>query len=343
MATLPATFPAMKHATIVDIAKKLGISPSTVSRALNDHPDCSPETKNRVKKAAAALSYSPNPSARILKGNRTMTIGIIVPEIEHDFFSSAISGIEEVAYKSNYTIILCQSNENFDREVENTRLMLQHRVAGVIASISLNTKTGDHFQALAKKRMPLVLFDRVCEDVTASKVIIDDYHSAYDAVSYLINKGRRKIAHLGGSKEVGIYSKRRKGYADAMAKNQLPVLERLMDNGQLYEEHGYKSFDVLLRENNIPDAIFAVNDFVAIGAFQRIQEAGLKVPGDIAIIGFSNDKITRIVNPPMTTVDQPSREMGKKAAEIMIEMIEGNPIKPTTVVMPTRLIVRGST
>jgi DNA-binding LacI/PurR family transcriptional regulator len=152
-----------------------------------------------------------------------------------------------------------------------------------------------------------------------------------------------KIAHLGGSMEVGIYAKRRNGYVDAIEKNQLPRLETLMTNGQLYEEHGYNSFDTLLRNNNVPDAIFAVNDTVAIGAFQRIQEAGLRIPDDVAIIGFSNDKITRLVSPPITTVDQPSKEMGEKAAEILIQIVEGKPIEPTTLVMPTRLIVRGST
>lgn len=343
MATLPATFPEMSHPTIVDIAKKLRISPSTVSRALNDHPDCSQRTKEIVRKTAVALSYSPNLSAKNLKSNRTTTIGVIVPEIEHEFFSSVISGIEEVAYECNHSIIVCQSNESYEREIENAILMIRHRVAGVIVSISLTTRNGHHFQLLSKRRIPLVFFDRVCDDVTASKVIIDDYQSAYDAVSYLIKRGRKKIAHFGGSKNVQIYSRRRDGYVDAIEKNQLPVLEKLMTNGQLYEEHGYNSFDVLLREGNIPDAVFAVNDNVAIGAFQRIQEAGLKIPDDVAIIGFSNDKITRLVNPPLTTVDQPSKEMGEKAAEILIQIIEGKPIEPTTLVMPTRLIVRGST
>jgi DNA-binding LacI/PurR family transcriptional regulator len=343
MATLPATFPEMSHPTIVDIANKLGISPSTVSRALNDHPDCSQQTKELVRRTAAALSYSPNLSAKSLKSSRTTTIGVIVPEIEHEFFSSVISGIEKVAYESNHSIIVCQSNESYEREVENAMLMIRHRVAGVIVSISLTTRNGQHFHMLSKSRIPLVFFDRVCDDVTASKVIIDDYQSAYDAVSYLIKKGRRKIAHFGGSMEVSIYSKRRKGYIDAVEKNQLQPLETLMTNGQLYEEHGYKSFDTLLRDNNVPDAIFAVNDTVAIGAFQRIQEAGLRIPDDVALVGFSNDKITRLVTPPITTVDQPSKEMGEKAAEILIQIIEGKPIEPTTLVMPTRLIVRGST
>ena len=342
MRTFAATF-AMKHATIVDIAKKLSISPSTVSRALSDHPDVREETKDLVRKTAKELFYSPNPIARSLKSNRTSTIGVIVPEIEHYFFSCAISGIEEVASKFNYTIILCQSNENYEREIENTNLMIRHRVAGVIASISLTTKNGDHFQEFTKRRIPLVFFDRVCDDVVASKVVIDDFKGAFDAVSYLVGKGRKRIAHFGGSKEVAIYSQRWKGYLEAVNKNSLPVLEKLMTDGELYEEHGYNSMDSLIKENQTPDAIFAVNDSVAIGAYVRIKEAGLKIPDDIALIGFSNDKIARFVQPALTTVDQPAMEIGKKAAEILIDTIEKRTIEPKTAVIPTQLIIRGST
>jgi len=333
----------MKHATIIDIAKKLGISPSTVSRALSNHPDVKDETKEKVRKIAKAMLYSPNPIARSLKSNRTSTIGVIVPEIEHFFFSSAISGIEEVASSSGYTIILCQSNESVEREVENVKLMIQHRVAGVIVSISLTTKNGNHFQELLKHRIPVVFFDRVSEDVSASKVLIDDYRSAYDAVSYLIDKGRKAIAHFGGSSEVGIYEKRWRGYVDAMRHAGLPLHEKLMANGELYEQHGYQSFDTMIRENEIPDAVFAVNDSVAVGAMQRIKEARLRIPEDVAIIGFSNEKITRLVDPPLTTVDQPAMDMGKKAAEILIDTIEKHVDEPQTTIIPTRLIVRGST
>jgi LacI family transcriptional regulator len=333
----------MKHATIIDIAKKLGIAPSTVSRALSNHPDVKDETKEKVRRIAKAMFYSPNPIARSLKSNRTSTIGVIVPEIEHFFFSSAISGIEEVASSLGYTIILCQSNESVEREIENTNLMIQHRVAGVIVSISLTTKNGNHFQELLKRRIPVVFFDRVSEDVAASKVLVDDYRSAYDAVSYLIDKGRKSIAHFGGSSEVGIYEKRRRGYADAMRRAGLPLHEKLMTNGEFYEEHGYQAFDSMIKEKEIPDAVFAVNDSVAVGALQRIKEARLRIPEDVAIIGFSNEKITRLVDPPLTTVDQPAMDMGKKAAEILIEAIEEKMVEPQTVVIPTKLIVRGST
>jgi len=333
----------MKHSTIIDIAKKLSLSPSTVSRALNDHPDIKQETKDLVSKTAKELRYSPNRIARSLKNSQTSTIGVIVPEIKHDFFSSAISGIEEVAYQSGYSIIVCQSNESYEREVVNTNVLMHHRVAGVIVSISQTTKCGDHFEDLLKARVPLVFFDRVCDDVAASKVVIDDYKSAYDAVQYLIDKGYKRIAHFAGPKGLGICMRRWSGYVDALQHNHLPVVAELVRYGGLHEQNGYESMDALLRENIVPDAVFAVNDPVAIGAFQRIKEAGLKIPDNVAIVGFSNNKITTLVEPQITTVDQPSFEMGKMAAQMLIDTIENRMPEPKTFVLNATLIKRGST
>ena len=332
-----------RHATIVDIAKKLGISASTVSRALSDHPDIKKETKEHVRKIAKELQYSPNPIAQSLKSNRTTTIGVIVPEIKHDFFSSAISGIEDVAYRSGYTIIVCQSNESYEREVVNANALMHHRVAGVIVSISQNTKSGGHFQDLLRRRIPIVFFDRVCEDVVADKVVIDDYKSAFDAVSYLVGKGYKTIAHFAGPKELGICKRRLNGYVDSI--KQLPLLtpNDWVRYGGLHEQDGYTSMDYLIKEKNIPDAIFAVNDPVAIGAFQKIKEAGLKIPDDIAIMGFSNNKIASLVEPQLTTIDQPSFEMGRKSAEILVKIIEDKIVEPKTWVLDTKLIIRGST
>ena len=335
----------MRHTTITDIAKKLGISVSTVSRALSDHPDIKADTKKRVKKLAKEFNYKPNPIAQSLKNNRTTIIGVIVPEIKHDFFSSAISGIEEVAYHSGYTIIVCQSNENFEREVVNTNALIQQRVAGIVASISQNTKSGDHFQGVIDHGIPLVFFDRACKNISASKVIIDDAKSAFDAVSYLIDKGYKKIAHFAGPKVLEICKRRLSGYTEALNKTRIPIVKELICYGGLHEIDGYNSMDYLLKKNIVPDAIFAVNDPVAIGAFQRIKEAGLKIPADIGIVGFSNNKITSLVDPTITTVDQPSFEMGKKAAEILIELIESEKknARSKTIILDTKLIVRDST
>ncbi len=333
----------MKHTTIVDIANRLGVAPSTVSRALSDHPDVRKATKEEICKLAKELHYSPNPIARSLQSSRTTTIGVIVPEIKHDFFASAISGIEQVAYESGHTIIVCQSNESYEREVVNTHALMHYRVAGVVVSISQNTKSGDHFQDLIKRRIPLVFFDRVCEDVNASKVIIDDWRGAFDAVTHLVNRGYKRIAHFAGPRELGICLRRKNGYLDSLQQHGLSSPEGFIRYGGLHEEDGYKSMEAMLREKKMPDAVFAINDPVAIGAFQKIREAGLHIPEDIAMIGFSNNKITALVDPPLTTVNQPSFEMGKKSAEILIESIQDGSLEPRTITLETELIVRRST
>lgn len=335
----------MAHTTITDIAKILGISASTVSRALSNHPDIKESTRAKIRKLAKELDYSPNPIAQSLKNNRTTTIGVIVPEIQHDFFASAISGIEEVAYKAGYTIIVCQSNESYEREVTNTNSLMRHRVAGVVVSISQNTNDFDHFRNLIDKDIPLVFFDRVAHGVAASKVVIDDKKTAFDAVSYLISRGYKRIAHFSGPKSLEICKQRLSGYMAALEKAGIPFNEKLVRYGGLHEQDGYRSMSELLAERCKPDAIFAVNDPVAIGAFQKIKEAGLRIPKDVAIMGFSNNKITDLVEPSITTVDQPSFEMGKRATEILLKMIEKGKtsVRPKTIVLEARLLIRAST
>jgi DNA-binding LacI/PurR family transcriptional regulator len=334
---------AIKHATINDIAFKLGISTSTVSRALSDHPDIKTETKELVRKIAEELNYTPNTIAKSLKNNRSTTIGIIVPEIKHDFFSSAISGIEKVAYESGYTIIVCQSNESYEREIINTSVLVHHRVAGVIVSISQNTKNGEHFQDLLKRKIPLVFFDRVCDDVLASKVLIDDYQCAFNAVTYLVDRGYKRISHFAGPMELSICKKRLNGYYDALKQAKIFSSDGFVRYGGMHEQDGYNSMDAMIKENMLPDAVFAVNDPVALGAYQRIKEAKLKIPNDVAVMGFSNNKITSLVDPQITTIDQPSFEMGRKAAEILIQTIEGKLLDHKTLILDATLIERGST
>lgn len=335
----------MRQKTIVDIAKKLKLSPSTISRALNDHPDINSNTKILVNKIAKEIGYIPNPIARSLRKNKTNTIGIIVPEIKHDFFSSAISGIEEIAYQNGFSILLCQSNESYEREIVNTQVLVQHRIAGLIVSISQTTKKGNHFNELLQHGIPLVFFDRVCKDVNAYKVIIDDEKSAFNAVTYLINKGYKKIAHLAGPAELDICTKRYNGYVQALKSHNIRLNKNLVMGGGLHENDGYESMNKLLMNNKNVDAVFAVNDPVAIGAYQKIKEAGLRIPDDIGIIGFSNNKITSLIEPKMTTVDQPSFDMGKKAAEILIDLIknEDKISTPRTEILETKLIIREST
>ncbi len=335
----------MKHTTIIDIAKKLGISPSTVSRALSDHPDIKDSTKKQILKVAEKLNFKPNPIAQSLKSNKSKIIGVIVPEIKHDFFSSAISGIEEVAYNSGYTILVCQSNENYEREVINTGTLMQQRVAGIIASISQNTKNADHFQKIIDNGTPLVFFDRASKNLLTSKVIIDNAKSACMAVTHLLNKNYKRIAHLAGPQILEICRERFNGYKKALKSGGLSIDKELIQFGGLDETDGYNEMNNLLKNKKIPDAIFAVNASVAIGAYQRIREANIKIPDEIGIVGFSNNKIMTLVDPPITAVNQPSFEMGKKAAEILIETIEADKkiIEPKTIILNADLIIRDST
>ncbi len=333
----------IKHATIVDIAERLGISASTVSRALSDHPHIKKATKELVKNVADELNYLPNPNAKNLKFNRTTTIGVIVPQIKHDFFSSSISGIEQAANEAGYTIIVCQSNESFEKEILNTKVLANHRVAGIIVSISQETKNSRHFQELVSRHMPLVFFDRVCNDVKASKIVIDDYKSAYNAVKYLIGKGYKKIVHFAGPQGVEIYERRLKGYTDAINDSDITFNPEFILHAGLYLSNGYESMDYLFSKNIIPDAIFTVNDPVALGAYKRIKEAGLKIPDNVAAIGFSNNVISTVVDPPLTTIDQFPFEMGKRAAELLIQHIQNSSLEPKTIVIDAQLVERGST
>ena len=335
----------MKHITITDIAKKLGISPSTVSRALSNHPDIKDETKKLVKKIAEESNYIPNPIAQSLKSRHTSVIGVIVPEIKHDFFSSAISGIEEIAYHAGYTIIVSQSNESYEREIINTNSLVQQRVEGLIVSISQVTSDSSHFRAVTDRGIPLVFFDRTCDDIVANKVVIDDVKSALNAVNHLISRGYIKIAHFAGPKELDICKKRMEGYRNALLNAGYIIDEDLIRFGGLHETDGYSSMEYLISMNKLPDAIFCANDPIAIGAYQKIKEVGLRIPDDIGLMGFSNNKITSLVDPPITTVDQPSFEMGKKSAEILIDMIENRKqnSEASTFILDAKLIIRGST
>lgn len=330
--------------TIKDIAKQLNISPSTVSRALRNHPDISPETKKAVNDLAKELDYHPDSVAQSLQKRRTNLIGVIVPEIKHNFFSAAISGIEKVAYRAGYAIIVSQSNENYEREVVNVRALMSNRVAGLLISISQNTIDSEHFRLLERQNTPFVFFDRVCEDVSASKVMVDDFAGAYTATEHLINKGYQRIAHLAGPKHISISKKRLDGYKSALKRSNMLYDERLVVYGGLNEEDGRLGFQQLLQLKKMPDAIFAVNDPVAIGAFEKIKEHGLRIPKDIALVGFSNNPISALVDPSLTTVEQPAYEVGKRAAMLLIEQINsGDNFVPREEVLKTKLIVRNST
>jgi LacI family transcriptional regulator len=334
----------MKQATLKNIATELKLSVSTVSRALNNHPDINNETKQIVKTLAKELGYRPNFMARNLKSSKSNQIGVIVPEIRHDFFANALSGIEEVAYQKGYTVILAQSNEDKEREEINLNSMYLHRVAGIIVSISQTTSDSAHFIRLIDKGVKMVFFDRVCNDLNVSTVHIDDKQSSYDVVKYLINKGYKKIVHFAGPQNLEICKNRKLGYEKAL-EDSVGNFNSIVIEGGMHESNGYEHIDKMLEMGIDNCAIFAVNDPVAVGAVKRLKELGIKIPQQVGIVGFSNNPITEMISPQLTTVEQPAFEMGKKSAEILIHEIEDeNKITiPTNIKLETNLIVREST
>lgn len=334
----------MKHITITDLAERLNLSASTVSRALRNHPDISDKTKNRVQKAADRANYQPNLIAQSLQNKRSNNIGVIVPEIRNSFFSTVISGIEDLAYESGYTIMVCQSNDTFHREIINTRALAANRVAGMLVSTSQETTSFDHFKQVISQDVPIVLFDRVVEELAVPKVVVDDFNGAYQAVSHLIKTGRTRIAHLTGSNSLYVGRKRREGYEAALREHGLPVQDAYIIRGGYHEEDGRRGAMKLLELSEMPDGLFAINDPVALGAFVYLQDQQVRIPEQIGIVGFSDNPNASLIRPALTTINQPAYEIGKTAASILLDILNGDMEKQdTTIMLETKLIVREST
>lgn len=336
----------MAQSTIKDIAKKLGLSPSTVSRALNDHPDISSETKGLVRQTAVALDYHPNSIAQSLQSKRSNIIGVVVPQVKHMFFAEIIAGITDITYDAGYTVMICQSNDDYKREELNLKALISQRVAGLLISISQSTNGCAHFNPLIKRGIPLVFFDRVSDKIEASKVVVNDFEGAFEAVEYLIQKGYRRIAHLGGPDFLNISQDRCKGYAAALKKHGLPFDDRMVLHAGLNEEHGREGMARLLEQApEMPDAVFCVDDPVAIGAYSYLRSEGLSIPGDVALVGFSDDPIASLIDPPLTTVRQPAYDIGRRAIELLLEQLKSGEEDqiPRQEMLKTELVIRQST
>ncbi len=338
-------FMATRQVTVKDIARKLGLHYTTVSKALRDHPDISIATKRRVLALAEELDYHPNSIAKSLKNQATCTLGVIVPSIKNDFFSAVISGIEEVAYGREFNTVVCQSNESAERETIHLRTLISNRVAGVLVSVAQTTASGAGFRALQRQGIPLVFFDRVCEDVEADRVVVDDYGGAMRVVEHLIERGYRAIAHAAGPESTSIGRDRCQGYLDALKKHGLDGTGEMVVHGGFEEEDGVAAFREIHARNPKPDAIFAVNDPVARGVHSQVRQDGLAIPGDVAVAGFGDNRLSSYLDPPLTTVSQSPYEIGKRAAAMLLKRID----HPTatvaceTEVIQTHLIVRQST
>jgi LacI family transcriptional regulator len=314
-----------------------------VSRALKDHPDINTDTKKAVNELASKLKYQPNAVALSLKNSRSNTIGIIIPEIVHYFFSSVISGIEDVASQKGYTVIICQSNERFAREVSNANALLSHRVDGILISISKETNSFDHFVNLQEGGIPLVFFDRIAPGIDADQIITDDIDASYNATRHLIENGRKRIAHFAGPQGLVIGRDRLQGYINALTEAGLPIDNRLIIEADTFEK-ARNTVGEMLDAGIIPDGIFAVNDMTAIGAMQTIMKRGYKVPDDVSIVGFSDGYLSGVTDPHLSSVDQHGYEMGTTAAEMLFHRILSDEAEyvPEIKVLKADLIVRGS-
>ncbi len=329
--------------TIKDIARELNISPSTVSRALKNHPDISQETKNQVNEYARKYNYKPNALALSLRMSKNNTIGVIVPEIIHFFFSSVLSGIEEVANKEGFNVILCQSGEDYEKEVRNTQSLISTRVSGVLASLSKHTTNYDHFQDVVDAGIPLVFFDRICIGINTDRVVVDDYAGAFAAVEYLIQSGCKRIAFFSSPLHLEISKNRKNGYLDAMHKYRIPVDESLIRVCDTREEAIIITPEILDRPDR-PDAFFAINDHCATGIMYAVKQARLKIPDDISIMGFTDGELAKASDPMLSTVEQHGFDMGKYAAKLLIDKINGvSQGRYTNKIVKTNLIIRGTT
>lgn len=306
--------------TITDIANQLGVSPSTVSRALRDHPSISAETKRNVLAVAEKYKYQPNLLALSLLNKKTGIIGVVVPEITGYFFATVISGVQDMVKKAGYKLLICQSNESFEEEKKLLQDILSLRLDGVLISPTYETTTYEHFEALQSAGIPLVIFDRDCSGFDADKVLVDSYDGAYQAVEYLIRNRYKNIAHIAGPLMFPTFKQRLDGYLNAHYDNNLPICSDLIiKSGGFSADAGIDAVEQLMGRKKKFDAIFTVNDSVAIGAMYVLREQGYRVPEDIALVGFDDEPYAQHFYPALSSVWQPAYELGMLSAKILLD------------------------
>ena len=334
--------------TIKDIAKELGISASAVSKALKDSHEISQKTKDLVLEFAKKHNYHPNPMAQSLKHGNSKSLGIVVTTIDNHFLSQVINGIESVAYSKGYNVTITQTHESYEREVSNVNHLTVRAIDGLLISLSTETQNLDHLKKLHKMGLPIVFFDRVSDEIDTHKVVADNFRGAYEATTHLIRSGFKKIAHMTSSTNVSITAERLKGYKQALLENGIAVDESCIK----YCPHGGKdlneiedALNELLGMPNRPDAIFTASDRITTTVLALLHKFGIKIPEDIALLGFTNTQLANVLNPSLTQIYQPGFEIGKTATELLISLIESRrPVTEfETVVLPAELFIRDST
>lgn len=335
----------MDKVNIKGLAKELNLAISTVSRALRDSYEISPETKHRVVTLAKKLNYQPNPYATSLRNQKSRTIGVVIPEIANNFFSLAIKGIQEVAQQKGYHVLIYLTHEDYKKEVSIASHLAYGRVDGILVSISSETNDIAHLEELNNNKIPIVFFDRISEKINTTKVTTDDYKSGYSGTEHLIQKGCKKISFLSISEHLSIGVKRMQGYIDALKDNNIPVEERLILKASNDNEENYKNISKLLKSTGRPDGIFASVEKLAISTYHVCAALGLSIPGDVKVLGFSNLETASLLNPSLTTITQPAFEIGKEAATILFEGLSRKIVHPGNkhIIVHSELIERAST
>lgn len=330
-----------KRTTIRDIAEVLNLSVSTVSRALQDHPRISQETIAAVKSAAETMDYYVHGPAAALRKGHGNNIGVIVPRINRQLFSNIIGGIEQVLRTNGFNTFVYQTQESYENEKSGVQAMLNAGVEGLLVSLSVETTDINHIERFIRSGRPIVFFDRCMEDPETSRVMIDDYNAAYKATEHLLANGCRKPVYFGGTENLFMYRNRRKGFEQALLDNNFAADDIHVFEGSLTREKGYETFRGLYESKQIPDAVLAASDFSALGSILFMKEAGISVPDDVCVVGFANESFTEIMDPPLSSVEQFSKEMGMKSAEMMLKRFTGtNPIE--TVILTSELKIRKS-
>ena len=334
-----------ENLTIVDIARMLNLSKSTVSRAFRNSYDVHPETRDRILKLANELHFEPNSIAKSLKEKKTKTIGVLIPSFSIPFYSTAICGIQEEVTKNGYNLLISQSNETYLDEVNGLNSLVSSKVDGIILSFSSETTRNNHIVQLIEQGMPIVLFNRTIKDdqTTISTVIGDDYGGTYQMTEHLISRGYKQIFYIAGPLNLLLAQQRLSGFKDAMYINKMNVTDNMIIPSSFTFESGKELTARLLSSGEKPDAIFCICDNVAFGVIQYLKEHGYRVPGDIAVAGYTDEPVASLIDPPLTTVRQPIKEIGVKAAELLFRQLKYSNFKPHMITMPVQIIIRGST
>ena len=333
-----------KEITIYDLARKLNISIATVSRALKDDPVVSKKTKKKIADLALEMGYRSNNFARNLRTSRTNTIGVIIPRINSSFMSAVIAGMENVANSEGYNLIISQSSESAEKERVNAATLFNSRVDGLLVSLAYDTDSLAHFEPFTKKKIPLIFFDRTSDKTEGTCIQINNFRAAYEATTHLISQGYTRIVHITATPKRNVYVDRLQGYKQALADQRIAFREDYVIVGNLSQEAGTDAAARILEMRPMPDAVFVANDNCAVGCMTALKQAGIRIPDDIAFVGFNNDPVSTVIEPNLTTVNYPGYEMGQIAARNLIDHLNGaSSIHSTnTIILRSELMIRES-